>query len=126
MSIYEKGTLTAQVLVAQTLKLQKAFPALSAEFFEVLMERVRDLGFTNERLTHAINRTIDTCLYPTFPIAQILNYDVRYKLFTYLDYCNQINENKATDKDFTVIVRNGKKFFVKVADKEQFGIESEI
>ena len=75
--------LTPENLVNNITKIKKAFPVLSKEFYDILMERLKDKGFTDQRLKDAVNNVIDNCIYPTPTIAQFLTYDKNIKLYSY-------------------------------------------
>lgn len=94
ISIYNDD-LTADCVVKNTAKIKIAFPSLSAEFYDLFQNRIKEKGFTNKRLTAAINNVIDTCIYPNPTIASILKYDKRAELFTW----QQIMKLNDTIKD---------------------------
>ena len=71
-------------------RLKEAFPSLSDGFYSILLERLKDNGFTNERVIDAINNCIDTCIYPTPTIAQILSWDKRVKTFTHSQIVKEV------------------------------------
>ena len=58
-----------------TVKIKNAFPTLPVEFYDILCERLKANGFTDERLTNAVNGVIDTCKYPTPTVAHFMSYD---------------------------------------------------
>lgn len=91
ISIY-RGELTDKCLVDCIIKVKKAFPALPLGFYDILTDRLKANHFTDERLRDAVNNVIDTCIYPTPTIANVTSFDKRIKLYTYLQYCNLVNE----------------------------------
>jgi len=91
MSVYN-GELTARCVVENLKKLKQAFPSLPAGFYEVLSERLKAKGFSDQRLTDAINHVIDNHVYPTPSIAEFVSYDKKIKLLTYNDMTKKVNE----------------------------------
>lgn len=124
ISLYT-GLLTPQCVVAATIKLKNTFPALPTGFYDVLNDRIKELGFTDSRLIDAINHVIDTCVYPTPTIASIVSFDKRIKLYTYDEVLKLIDTGASFD-DFKAIERNGKKYRVKLSDCEQHGIDPKL
>lgn len=84
--------LTAKNITLNMVKIQKVFPALSKEFYDIFQERLKDKGFTDNKLNDAVNHVIDTCIYPTPTIAQFLSYDKNIKLYSYEQMLKLNNE----------------------------------
>ena len=124
ISLYQ-GQLTPQCVVSASIKLKNTFPALPTGFYDVLNDRIKEKGFSDQRLMDAINHVIDTCVYPTPTIANIISFDKRIKLYTY-DEVLKLLDTGASFDDFKVIERNGKKYRVKLADCEQCGIDPKL
>ena len=82
VSIYNGG-LTAQILVKNIATIKKSFPNLPVGFYDVLTDRLKANGFTDERLTDAVAHVIDTCHYPNPTIAQFISFDRKYKVYSY-------------------------------------------
>lgn len=110
----------------QMARLRKAFPQLPAGFFEILLDRVEGTGFTDKRLTDAVNNLIDNFNYPNPTIANIIGFDKRVKLLTYSQLCDIENGCPGSFKDYCRVRRNGKIFWINRAEKEQFNIGDEI
>ena len=91
ISIY-KGELTGQCLTNCVIVIKKAFPSLPIGFYDVFTDRLRDNGFTDDRLMDAVNYVIDTCIYPTPTIANFIGFDRKYKIFTYEDMIHKGEE----------------------------------
>lgn len=91
LSIYN-GELTTECIVKQVKKLKQAFPSLPKGFYDVLTDRIQELGFCDKRLTAAVNNLIDTCTYPTPTIANLITWDRRIKLYTYMQMVEMTNE----------------------------------
>lgn len=73
----EQGRAKAQAM------LLKGFPAIDVVFIDLLDDRVKSLGFTDQRLMDAVLHVIDTCKYPTPAIADIVQFDRSIDLYTY-------------------------------------------
>lgn len=82
ISVYSKP-LTSECLVKSLGKIKFAFPDLDKEFFDIFAERVKELGFGDDRLSDAVNKVIDECVYPRPTIAQFISHNKHTKLFTY-------------------------------------------
>lgn len=82
ISIYS-GELTQKGVAANIIRIKAAFPSLPIGFYEVIMDRLKDAGFTDERFTDAVNNVIDTCEYPNPTIAKFLKFDEHIELLTY-------------------------------------------
>lgn len=67
--------LTTENVMKNTVKIKNAFPTLPVEFYDILFERLRAKGFSDEKLDDAVNRVIDTCKYPTPTVAHFMSYD---------------------------------------------------
>lgn len=65
------------------MKLKLSFPALNSAFYDVFMYRIKDNGFSNQRLTDAVKYVIDNCVYPQPTIAQFISFDKKIKLYGY-------------------------------------------
>lgn len=57
------------------IKVSQAFPTLPEPFYDLLCERIKEHGFTDERLKKSVNYVIDHCIYPTPTIAQFISFD---------------------------------------------------
>jgi hypothetical protein len=86
ISVY-RGSLTDSNIVIELAKAKIAFPALPVDFFNMLSDRLKANGFTDDRLRDAVDHVIDTCLYPTPTIANFISFDKKIKLYTYDEYC---------------------------------------
>ena len=73
-------------------KLQCAFPKQSKEFFNVLAERLIANGFTDQRLTDAVNSVIDKFQYKELNISDIVRFDKKIKLYNYQEESRLVTE----------------------------------
>ena len=125
ISVYS-GELTAQGLIEQTKRILQAFPALPNSFADLLIERVKDKGFSDSRLRDAVNNVIDNCPYPTPTMANFLGFDKRVRVYNYNEICALITKFEASFDDYHRYPNNGKPFFVKKCDKEMFNLPDEL
>lgn len=105
------GQLTPNVLATQIKKLQAAFPKQSLDFFNVLVERIKANGFSDERLIDAINNVIDNFQYKELNIADIIKWDKREKLITYPQLVSLVTSGKEKMEDWEIVTINGKKLW---------------
>ena len=120
------GELKQEVVVKSLAKIKAAFPALPPEFYTVFLERMKDKGFSDERLIAAVNNVIDTCPYPTPALANFLSFDKRVKLLSYDDVCNIVLKHEAKFDNFCRITINEKPFYIRNADKELYNIPTSL
>ena len=120
------GELKQETVVKSLAKIKAAFPALPPEFYAVFLERMKDKGFSDERLIAAVNNVIDTCPYPTPALANFLSFDKRDKVLSYDDVCNIVCRNEARFESFCRITINEKPFYIRNADKELYNIPTSL
>ena len=113
LSLYT-GDLTPKVVTESMAELKASFPALPAEFFTMLSKRVKDNGFSDERLRDAVRHVIDNCIYPNPTIAQFIGFDKKVRLFTYHEMLEKVN-NSGGDSSvwsyYETMSINGKMFW---------------
>jgi len=107
-------------------RLKMAFPNIPTGFYDVLLERIKENHFTDQRLTDSINNLIDNFTYPNPTIANIIGFDKRIKLLTYSQLCDIQTNSPGSFKDYCKVKRNGKIFWINRAEKEQFNIGDEL
>lgn len=94
--------------IAKDLKrLQVAFPKMLPVFFDLLSERLIANGFTDERLTDAVNSVIDNFSYKELNISDIIRFDKKVKLYTYQEVASLVTAGKASFEDFEKREING-------------------
>lgn len=91
VSVYT-GELNTKIIIDNVKRIKNAFPALPPGFYDVFSARLRDAGFTDERLTDAVNNVIDTCIYPMPTIAQFISWDKRITLLSYEQMLRKTSE----------------------------------
>lgn len=99
MSVY-KDDLTKDGLAKAMARLLKAFPKFDKNQIEVLKDRIKENKFTDQRIWDAVNNVIDTYEgWDKLPnLANILSYDKRTGVLTYIEVLEQVNNGKSMDK----------------------------
>ncbi|HEY0088895.1 MAG TPA: hypothetical protein VGB37_08630 [Candidatus Lokiarchaeia archaeon] len=123
ISIYQ-GNLNVKFAIDQFKRLKNAFPNVSPVFNDILMERIKENKFTNQRLKDAIDNLIDNFCYPNPSISNIISFDKRVKLHPYGEVCELVY-NGWSFEDFAHIKIKGKLFWITKAEKEQYKILDE-
>ena len=121
LSIF-KGELTTKEVINQQKRLISAFPMLPAAFFDILMDRLKDNNFNDDRLKKAVDNLIDTCIYPTPTIANLVSYDKRIKLYTYSQLCDLVSAGEDIS-NFKRIKSDLLKLWARIDDIENYKIE---
>jgi hypothetical protein len=115
MSIYE-GELTQAEMAKCMARLKIAFPSLPKEFYGLLGNRMKEKGFTDDKMRDAINYVIDNCKYPIPTISEILSYDRVVKLYSYNEVSNMVMRGQASFDDFEKREIGGKIYRVLKSD----------
>ena len=116
ISVYSGKAATSKEVAVGMKRLKVAFPKMGNEFFNLLSERVVDNGFSSDRLNHAINYVLDNFQYKELNISDIIRFDRRAKLYTYIEVCQLVTSGKAVWEDFEKREINGTVFRIKKAD----------
>lgn len=103
-----------------------AFPELPNTTIQLILERAKEKGFSDQRLTDAVNQVIDTCRYPNPKPADFLSFDKRVQILTYNELCDQVAKGVASFETQTRILINGKGYWVRTIDKEMHNIPDEM
>jgi hypothetical protein len=85
--------LTEHVLVENLAKIKAAFSQLPTNFYTILMNRLKDKGFTDQQLIDSVNNVIDTCVYPVPTIANFINFEKKVRLFTYNEMTKKVHDS---------------------------------
>jgi hypothetical protein len=62
-------------MAGNILKIKSTFPDLPVGFYDILLERVKANGLTDNRLTVAVNYVIDNCAYPRPTVGNFIQAD---------------------------------------------------
>jgi hypothetical protein len=125
ISVYN-GSLDKEVIIENLGRIKASFPSLPPEFFKIFGERIKDKGFSNQRLIDSVNNVIDNCQYPTPTLANFLSFDKRAKIYNYQKMCNVVSSNHLKPDYFSKIRINGKLFWVKTSDKDLYQLPDEF
>ena len=82
LSIYQ-DSLTMECVKFNCAKILTAFKGLDTNFTNLLAESLKRNGFTDQRLTDAVNYVIDNCPYPSPSIAEFVKFDKSVKVYSY-------------------------------------------
>ena len=89
ISLYADTPAGPKDIVDASVRVKKAFPALPTSFYDMFDDRIREKGFTKQRLKDAVNYVIDNCQYPTPTMANFINYDRTVRFKTYDEMCKE-------------------------------------
>ena len=103
------GELTPQTVSKSIAKVKASFPQLPPEFYNVLIDRVKNAGFCDERLIDSVNYVIDNCIYPNPTIANFISFDKKKQLYTYVEVCDLIDKGDKME-NFEIVEIDGKKW----------------
>lgn len=106
------GELTAQALSRSVAKIKASFPQLPPEFYSILIDRVKAVGFCDERLIDSVNYVIDNCIYPTPTIANFLSFDKKKRLYSYKEVADLIDKGDKME-NFEIVEIECKKWRVR-------------
>lgn len=109
-------------------KLSVAFPQMSPEFFNLLTERIVKSGMSSKRLEYAVNRVIDTFTYKQLTIADLMAIDVKCRILTYSQMCEEIAKRGASTDEYSTIYIGGsnKPNWVLRIDKERYKLPDRL
>lgn len=126
LSIY-RGELTTQGIIRGVATIKKAFPALPLEFYDILTDRIRAAGFTDQRLQDAVHCVVDHCIFPQPTVAQFISYDQRIRVYTYEEMLVKGHQGLWDEDTYKAIQLRGmpKKVWIHVNDIAKYNIKSE-
>jgi len=89
------------------MRLMKAFPEITRDWLDLLLERAKENGFSDQRLTDAVNHCIDTYVYGRLPnIANIIGFDKRIDFVTATELDKQWKYDPNIFAKHELIVKN--------------------
>lgn len=103
ISVFGGEAASVEQIAVSVRKLSVAFPQMSQDFFNLLTERIVKTGMSNKRLSYAVNRVIDTFSYKQLNIADVLNADVKCRMMSYSEMCNDLTKRGTTAADYAPI-----------------------
>lgn len=100
ISLYAGGFLTDRGVAVNLKKLKEAFPRMQPSFFNILSERLIANGFTDSRVTDAVNNVIDNFEYKELNISDVIKFDKKVKIYTHSEATILVTSGRATFDDF--------------------------
>jgi len=99
--------LTDRGVAVNLKKLKEAFPRMQPAFFNLLSERLIANGFTDSRVTDAVNNVIDNFEYKELNISDVIKFDKKVKIYTHSEATILVTSGRATFDDFEKREING-------------------
>ena len=112
VSIYKSEEASTQKLIWAAKVLRACYPETPKEAFEIIIDKLKEKGWGDVRITDAVNHVIENHVYRTINPANILSYDKRKKLYRYADVLNEINKEYKWEQ-FEKVEVAGVKYFQK-------------
>jgi len=111
-------------VINQVKRLRAGFPNAQPGFYDLVIERAKAKGFTDQQLIDAVSNLIDTHRYPQPLVSDVISWDKRIKLYTHSDMVKKSGDYGAGVWDqYKAIRRNGRTFWIEIAEAEQYGID---
>lgn len=126
ISTYIGEVLDTKTVVNEIAKIRVAFPSLTPQFADILIERAIAKGFTAKRFIDAVNYVIDNCQYPNPTLANFLSFDKRIKILTYNELAELACLNRAEFSDYHRYEINSKPLYIRKIDKELYGMPDKL
>ena len=110
------------------MKLAKAFPNQSVDFFNLLAERIDARGMSAERLEYAIDYVLDNFSYRHLTIADIMSIDRKVDVMTYSEMVAECGKKGCSTNEFAPlhIGNEEKPFWVHKSDKAKFNLPDKL
>lgn len=128
LSVFSQTPASPQQIAVSVMKLSKAFPSQSLDFFNILSERIDARGLSADRLEYAVNHVLDNFTYKTLTIADIISIDRKVEIMSYNEMVAECSKRGCTTNDFAPI-RIGeepKPFWVHKSDKAKYNLPEKI
>ena len=125
VSVFQGG-ISKKHIWAQLNRLKEIFPDLDEYFLKELKEAFINNGFTDERIEQSVNHVINTCHYKKPYIALFIDFDIRFKVYSFEQFREMIYKNGRTlyGKYSLVKLPNKEKgYYVKNEDIERYGLQ---
>ena len=100
VSVFAGPPASAAHIAASMHKLSVCFPDMTKEFFSILTERISKTAMSDARLDYAVNRVLDTFTYKQLTIADVLSIDVKCRVMSYAEMCNDAAKRGASTDDY--------------------------
>jgi hypothetical protein len=126
ISTYMGDVLQPKTVIEEVSKISVAFPTLSPQFIDILIQRAIEKGFTSKRLRDSVNHVIDNCQYPNPTLANFLSFDKRIKVLTYNELSELVCSHRAEFGDYHRYSINNKALYIRKVDKELYGMPDQL
>ena len=128
LSVFTAEQATPQQIATSIMKLSKAFPSQSVDFFNLLAERIDSTGMSADRLNYAINHLLDNHPYKTITIADLLSIDSRVEVLSYSEMIAECHKRGCTTDEYAPIWigNEPKPCWVSKVDKERYKLPERI
>jgi len=121
LSVYQDN-LTMECVKFNCAKILTAFKGLDTNFTNLLAESLKRNGFTDQRLTDAVNYVIDNCPYPSPSIAEFVKFDKSVKVYSY-DEMIKLGYGTEPFKKVRLNQEQEKPLWVFESDYEKYGLK---
>jgi len=121
LSVYQ-DSLTMECVKFNCAKILTAFKGLDTNFTNLLAESLKRNGFTDQRLTDAVNYVIDNCPYPSPSIAEFVKFDKSVKVYTY-DEMLKLGYGTEGFKKVRLNAEQEKPLWVTASDYDKYGLK---
>lgn len=128
VSVFGSTPATVMQIRQSVHKLSVAFPQMSQDFFNLLVERIAKTNMSSQRLEYAVNKVLDTFTYKQLTIADILSLDVRCRVLSYAEMCNEAARRNVSTDAYAPVRIGGldKPGWVSKVDKARYNIPDEL
>lgn len=116
ISLYCFGSISEDCFIAQTERLAKAYPDLDDNFFQELDLATEQKGWDDRKFTDAVTNLIHTFEYKTPNLANLINYDLKIKFYTYDEILAQVIPGVDVFSFYKVVDLDGEMFYIKKAE----------
>lgn len=128
LSIFYADKATPNHIATSVMKLAKAFPNMSVDFFNLLAERIDKRGISADRLEYAIDHVLDNFTYQRLTIADIMSLDRKVEIMTYSEMLAECGKRGCSTDEFAPIYidNNEKPYWVSKVDKIRYKLPERL
>ena len=119
------GEMTETNQLKEVANIKLAFPTLPNGFYLILLDRVRELKISDERLKFAVSHVIDNCEYPSPTIAQFIGFDRKIKLYNQQQIIKMNDDVQGIAKFYKLVrlIGQSKPLYAHESDIEKYKLE---
>lgn len=128
LSVFSQTPASPQQIAVSVMKLSKAFPSQSLDFFNILSERISARAISADRLEYAVNHVLDNFTYKHLTIADIMSIDRKVEVMSYNEMIAECSKRGCTTGEFVPIHIGDepKPFWVHRSDKVKFNLPDRL